>query len=57
MKKFFYMTSCSTGIKTAWANSFWQVWAGEKAWYGSSATFVIWDENNECRVFPGEANT
>ena len=56
MKKFFYMTSSSTGIKTVWANSFWQVWLSEKAWYGLGTTFVIWDENNEIRLFPGETN-
>ena len=56
MKWFYYMTSASTGVKKVYASSFWAVWMSEKSWYGSGTTFVIWDENNESRVFPGEAN-
>lgn len=53
MKKFFYMTSSSTGIKTIFAASFWAVWASQKPFYGSNATFVIWDENDNVRIFHG----
>jgi hypothetical protein len=53
MKKFYYMTSSSTGIKTIFAASFWAVWASQKSWYGSGTTFVIWDENDETRIFHG----
>lgn len=56
MKWFYYMTSANTGVKKVYAPSFWAVWMSEKSWYGSGTTFVIWDENNEARVFPGEAN-
>lgn len=54
MKIFFYMTSSSTGIKTTRAASFWGAWAGVKSWYGSGTTFVIWDENDDLRIFHGE---
>lgn len=54
MKTFFYMTSNSTGVKTIKADSFWQVWASQKSWYGSTATFVIWDENDNIRIFHPE---
>lgn len=53
MKWFYYMTSSSTGIKKVYAQSFWAVWASEKSWYGSDATFVIWDDNDEIRIFHG----
>lgn len=55
MKKFYYMTSSSLGVKQVYANSFWGAWAGVKSWYGSGTTFVIWDENDEIRIFHGEA--
>jgi hypothetical protein len=56
MKWFYYMTSSSTGIKKIYAQSFWAVWASQKAWYGSDTTFVIWDENDNIRIFHGGYN-
>ena len=55
MKKFYYMTSNSTGIKEVFAVSFWAVWMSEKSFYMPGTTFVIWDDNNETRIFHGRA--
>lgn len=56
MQLFYYMTSSSTGIKTTYANSFWAAWAGVKSWYGSNATIIVWDENDNIRIFHGGYN-
>lgn len=53
MKTFHYMTSSSIGIKTVQASSFFAVWMAEKAWFGPNAAFVIWDENDDIRIFHG----
>ena len=53
MKKFYYMTSSSTGIQTIFAVSFWAVWASQKPFYTSGTTFIIWDENDYIRIFHG----
>lgn len=53
MKLFYYLTSSSLGVKTVYARSFWAAYLSEKSWYGSDTTIVIWDENNETRIFHG----
>ena len=53
MKKFYYMTSCSSGVKQVYARSHWAVYLSEKSWYGSNATIIVWDENDDARIFHG----
>ena len=53
MKLFYYMTSSSLGIKQVYALSHWAVYMSEKSWYGSGTTIVVWDDNNDTRIFHG----
>lgn len=53
-KRFYYMTSSSLGVKEVYANSHFGVYIGVKSWYGSDTTFVIWDENDDIRIFHEE---
>lgn len=53
MKKFYYMASGSIGISEVYAHSFFAAWAGIKYWFLPGTTFVIWDENDNIRIFHG----
>ena len=52
MKKFYYMTSSSNGVSEINANTHWQVYMSIKSWFTSNTTIVIWDDDNDCRIFP-----
>ena len=54
MKTYYYMSSRCTGVHEIRATCHWAAWASVKSWYSKNTTFVIWDENDEIRIFHGE---
>ena len=51
MKKFYYMTSHSRGIREIYANTHYHVYLGIKSWFAGNTVFVVWDERDDVRIF------